>query len=88
MQESCDNIEVRLLLAIYNSVAKDEMYTVHLCYERGDLVAEKAVHKKYQKELEKIRTDLARLGYAPNFSRVIIDGEYSYALYKLKELEI
>ena len=88
MQETCDNIEVRLLLAIYNSVAKDEMYAVHLCYERGDLIAEKAVHKKYQKELEKIRTDLARLGYTPNFSRVIIDSEYSYALYKLKKLEI
>ena len=53
MQETCDNIEVRLLLAMYNSVAKDEMYAVHLCYERGDLVAEKAIHKKYQKELEK-----------------------------------
>ncbi len=88
MQETCDNIEVRLLLAIYNSVAKDEMYAAHLCYERGDLIAEKAVYRKYQKELEKIRTDLARLGYAPNFSRVIIDGEYSYALYKLKKLEI
>ena len=88
MQETCDNIEVRLLLAIYNSVAKDEMYAAHLCYERGDLIAEKAVYRKYQKELEKIRTDLARLGYAPNFSRIIIDGEYSYALYKLKKLEI
>ena len=52
------------------------------------LLLRKPSIKKYQKELEKIRTDLARLGYAPNFSRVIIDGEYSYALYKLKKLEI
>ena len=49
MQETCDTIEVRLLLAMYNSVAKDEMYAVHLCYERGDLAAEKAVHKKISK---------------------------------------